>query len=313
MNFDINKLKGGRYMNYKKLSIVVIPTLLLSLFAMIPINRSYNKKEPWMSKVNDNVRLIDLSIPGTHDSGATHSIFDVAGKCQDTTIRQQLNMGTRFFDLRLVLNNDEFKIIHGPVDQNLKFKKVLKELTSYVKENPSEFLLISIKEESGSVNSSRSFEEVLLEDLNEYEEVISYSNELPKTVKDARGKIHIISRHNLSFGYPSYYGWSDDSTFVLDDLYVQDNYCIDDVEEKKQDIISTINVSNNLNNNYLVINFTSCYLDNAFPPSYAGTAARDINPWFISYIKEHKHDKLGIIVIDFMSEELSEAIYRRNY
>ena len=86
-------------MNYKKLSIVIMPTLLLSLFAMIPINRSYNKKEPWMSKVNDNVRLVDLSIPGTHDSGATHSIADVAGKCQDSSIEEQLKMGVRFFDL----------------------------------------------------------------------------------------------------------------------------------------------------------------------------------------------------------------------
>ena len=31
------------------------------------------------------------------------------------------------------LYNDEFRIIHGPVDQNLKFVDVLKDLTDYVK------------------------------------------------------------------------------------------------------------------------------------------------------------------------------------
>ena len=301
-------------MNYKKLSIIVIPTLLLSLFAMMPINKSYkNDKALWMSKVSDDTRLIDLSIPGTHDSGATHSIFDVSGKCQDITIKQQLNVGTRFFDLRLFLKNDEFRIIHGPVDQNLKFKNVIKDLANFVKENPSEFLLISIKEESSSVDSLKSFEEVLLEDLNEHSDVVSFSNELPKTVKEARGKIHILSRYDLSFGYPSYFGWRDDTSFDLDDLYVQDNYCIDTIEEKKNDIISTINVSNDVNNNYLVLNFTSCYLDVPFPPTYAGTAAREINPWFIDYINEKSNYKLGIVVSDFMSQELAESIYRRNY
>ena len=67
-------------MKTKPLSIILIQTLVISLLSMIPINRSYSKDvETWMSKVNDDTRLIDMSIPGTHDSGATHSIFDVAG------------------------------------------------------------------------------------------------------------------------------------------------------------------------------------------------------------------------------------------
>lgn len=302
-------------MKNQKSLFVIIPTLILSLLAMIPINRNYSKDSnvEWMSKVNDDIRLIDMSIPGTHDSGATHSIFDVAGKCQDLNIKEQLNVGTRFFDLRLQLIGEEFRIIHGPVDQNLKFKKVLKELTSFIKEHNSETIIISIKQESSSKNNSRSFEEVLIEVLDEYKDVISFSNELPSTLKDARGKIHIISRYAFSYGYPAYDGWSDDTTFTLNDLYVQDNYCLDDIQEKKEDIISTINVSNSEDNTKLVLNFTSCYLDNAFPPSYAGTAGRYINPWFIDYINEHEDYKLGIVVSDFMSKELADSIIRRNY
>lgn len=301
-------------MKLKQLSIILISTLVISLLSMIPINRSYSKDvELWMSNVNDDTRIIDMSIPGTHDSGATHSIFDVAGKCQDLSIKQQLNVGTRFFDLRLQLVGEEFRIIHGPADQNLKFKSVLKDLTSFVKEYNTEFLIISIKQEDSSKDNTRSFEDVLLDKLKEYEDVISFSKELPKTVKDARGKIHIISRHNLDFGYPAYYGFSDDTTFTLNDLYVQDNYNIPNVKEKIEDIKSTIEVSNSETNDKLVINFTSCYLDPAFPPSYAGTAALSINPWFIDYINKNSDYKLGIVVSDFMTKELAESIYRRNY
>ena len=300
-------------MNKRKI-VVLIASLFATLLAVAPINRSYSVNvDAWMSSVKDDMKLIDMSIPGSHDSGATHSIFDVAGKCQELNIKQQLNIGTRFFDLRLQLVNDDFRIIHGPVDQNLKFDSVLKDLTSFINKYNSEFILISIKEEDSSIDSVRSFEEVLKEKLDEFNDVISFDDSLPSTVKEARGKIHILSRYNLSFGYPSYYGWSDDTTFTLNDLYVQDNYCIDSVDEKIEDIKLTIDKSNDPQNDKLVINFTSCYLDNAFPPSYAGTAAKAINPWFKDYIKEHSDYKLGIIVADFISRDMAKEIYRRNY
>ena len=301
-------------MKTKKIIITCSLAIIFSLFAMMPINKSYKSNvDVWMSKVSDETRLIEMSIPGSHDSGATHSIFDVAGKCQELNIKQQLNVGVRFFDLRLQLVGDEFRIIHGPVDQKLKFKSVLKDLTSFIKKYDSEFLIVSIKQEDSSINNTRSFEEVLKENLDEFSDYISFDKELPSLVKEARGKIHILSRHYLDFGYPSYSGWMDDTTFTLGELYVQDNYCIDSIEEKKEDIKSTINRSNDVSNDKLVINFTSCYLDNAFPPSYAGTAAKYINPWFNDYIKEHDDFKLGVVVSDFINKEIAELIYRRNY
>ena len=301
-------------MKLKKVIILLVSILTISLIAMIPINRSYNKKvEPWMSYVNDDVRLVDMSIPGTHDSGATHSIFDVSGKCQELNIKQQLNVGVRFFDLRLQLKNDDFKIIHGPVDQRLSFDSVLKDLTSFLSKYDSEFIIISIKQESENINSSKSFEDVLKQKLDQYESLINFNNTLPETVKEARGKIHILSRYNLSFGYPCFYNWTDDDTFILDSLYVQDNYCINDVDEKIDDIKDTIMVSNSDSNDKLVLNFTSCYIDNAFPPTYATTAANYINSWFVDYLNENTNLKLGIVISDFITYELAYAIYRRNY
>ena len=296
-----------------KKPFIILPIYLSSILAMTPINFFSKEVDPWMSKVNDNTRLIDLSIPGTHDSGATHSIFDVAGKCQDLNISEQLRIGVRFFDLRIQLVNNDLNIVHGPVDQNLKFNTVLTKMKDFIKKHPSEFIIISLKKEADDVNSTLDFSETLVERINNQTDIISLAASLPTNVGEARGKIHIISRANINVGLPAYYGWRDDTTFTLDNMYIQDNYCIDDVNEKINDIKATVDVSNHQTNDKLVLNFLSCYLDNSFPPSYAGTPANTINPWFNSYIKENDNYKLGIVLCDFISEELAMNIYRRNY
>ena len=149
--------------------LFLIGVLIISLFSMIPLN-SYSKKDvmPWMSYIHDDTKISDISIPGTHDSGATHSIFDVSGKCQDLSIKQQLRVGVRFFDLRLQLVNDEFKIVHSFVKQNLSFKKVMKDLSNFINENNSEFIIISLKKEASDKNSTLDFKDKLTSDLNEY-------------------------------------------------------------------------------------------------------------------------------------------------
>ena len=269
--------------------IMLASTVLISIFAFVPIERKYDESSiNWMSKLSDDTNVLDLSLPGTHDSGALHSIADVAGKCQDIPISSQLEIGVRFFDLRLQLVNDEFKIVHSFVDQKLKFEKVVNDLYSFIKNNPTEFLIISIKQENSSLNSS-----------------------LPEKLGMARSKIFILSRFSEYYGIPAYYGWADDTSFEVNNLYVQDNYNISDLEEKKNDILNTIKYANE-NSDKLVLNFTSCYLDPAFPPTYAGTAALEINPWFLNVISDN-NDKLGIVVADFITEELAKAIYMRNF
>lgn len=291
---------------------VVLLALIISIFAMVPIDKSHDAySKNWLKNVDDNAKITEVSLPGTHDSGATHSIADVAGKCQDLSIKTQLEIGVRFFDLRLQLVNDEFKIVHSFVDQNLKFSAVLKDLYSFIKENSSEYLIISIKEEASPVNSTLWFDEALIRDFEEYKDVFMINeNKLPEIVKEARGKIYLLSRFSGHIGIPAHYGWADDCSFEFDNIFVQDNYNIQNIEDKKSDILNAINYANT-NKSKLVLNFTSCYLDPGFPPLYAGTAALAINPWFLETIKETK-DNLGIIVADFITESLAKAIYMRN-
>ena len=300
-------MKNKRLCIYGFLTIITI--LIISIFSMLEINRKYDDN-CWMAQVDDNKKITELSIPGTHDSGALHSIFDVSGKCQDLSIKSQLQIGVRFFDIRLQLVNDKFNIVHSFVDQKLYFEDVLYDMAKFIKENNSEFLIVSIKKEANDKNSTCLFEDVLLENFNKYNDIISYDDKLPEIVKQARGKIYVISRYDSTIGVKAHDGWKDSTSFELGNMYIQDNYCISDIEEKKNDIINTINYANT-NAEKLVLNFTSCYLDYGFPPTYAATAAGLINPWFNEYINNHSL-RLGIIISDFITEDMAKAIYKRN-
>ncbi|MBE5765064.1 MAG: phosphatidylinositol-specific phospholipase C domain-containing protein [Clostridiales bacterium] len=292
--------------------LIVLFLVLASLFAFLPIN-GINAKKPdlWMARLNDSAKITQLSIPGTHDSGATHSIFDVAGKCQDLSIKEQLAIGVRFLDLRLQMNNDRFDIVHSFVKQNLTFKSVLKDITSFIKQNPSEFIIISIKKEEESVNSSLGFEELLLQELLPYSDIVCLDGALPNTLGEARGKIYILSRYRATVGIPAYSGWKDDGSCVIGNIYVQDNYSVPNAEDKKNSITEAFEFSSN-NTDFLTLNFTSCYLDSGFPPTYAGGIAKDINPWLLESLKQGS-GSVGVIVADFMTQDLVKAIYGRNF
>lgn len=294
--------------NIIKMLILVI-VLFISIFALIPFNGIY-KTNIWMKDVDDNKLIAEMSIPGTHDSGATHSIFDVSGKCQDLTIKEQLKIGVRFFDIRLQIVNNELNVVHSFVDQKLKFEKVMKDINSFTEENPTEFIIISLKEDADSKNSTIDFDGKLIDELKKYSN-ISFENKLPNTLKEARGKIYILNRFSSDdIGIPAYFGWMDSTSFNLDSLYVQDNYCINDINVKKQDILNAIKYTND--NNILSLNFTSCYFDYGFPPTYAVFPAIDINTWFIDYLESDKDSHLGIMVMDFITKDICDEIIKRN-
>ena len=291
---------------------IIASVVTMGAFALNPINYVVKTDASnWMSKLNKNTKITELSIPGSHDSGATHSILDIAGKCQDLSIVDQLNIGVRYFDIRLQLVSNEFEVVHSFVQQNLKFESVMNDISNFVRDNPYEFVFLSIKEEVKAISSNKKFEDVLKTDLSKYEPYISYEDTLPETVWDARGKIHLLSRYKEStIGVPSYNGWKDDDTFIMGDFYIQDNYDIGDVEDKKEDILETIDYSIN-HNDKLVLNFTSAVLDGDFPPSYSGGAAKVINPWLVSELKD-KEGSLGVMVMDFVTSTLCDAVIGRN-
>jgi hypothetical protein len=116
-----------------------------------------------MTQLDDNVLIRDLSIPGTHDSAAMkgYTHFEMS-ETQDWRVDAQLTNGIRFLDLRVKRKDTsgELAMWHGldfifdpfkPGTQDqLYFRKVIEECVAFLERNPSETIIISVKDEENS-------------------------------------------------------------------------------------------------------------------------------------------------------------------
>ena len=295
----------------KHLSLILL-SIILTLVAVLPMQKGRADRSDWMADLDDDASLNSLTIPGTHDSGALHSLAEISGKCQSLSVEEQLKIGVRFLDIRLQLVDNELKVVHSFVDQLTDFEDVLDDLVAFIRNHEGEFLIVSIKEDASPKRSDRMFVDLLEEMLLSYPE-INTKRALPESVGEARGAIHIVARYkNSTIGLPCYDGWKDDDTFVLGDIYIQDNYRVPNAEEKIADIRSTYSVAME-KNHALVLNFTSCYLETCFPPIYAGLPAHKINRDTQKALLNEYDGPLGVLVCDFMTTELADVIIGRNF
>ena len=291
---------------------VLIPTLVVPLIFIIALmgftgiikSRSGSKKyADWMKSLDDNTSLREVNMPGSHDTMALYSIADLAGQCQSLSLKEQLNLGVRFLDIRLKEDHNKLKAVHGFIDQKATFASITKTIESFLKDHSNEFIIMSIKEEADASNSNVSFEESLKGYLEN--DIYLKDTTLPNKVGDVRGKVLLLSRYaDSTIGIPSYNGWADSASFTLpNDIYVQDTYQITSAEQKQEEIVKCFNETGHA----LKINFLSAYRTNSFPPSYAVSAAKDINPWINKEIS--KYDDRGIVLYDFVTEENMNSFF----
>ena len=176
--------------------------------------------------------------------------------------------------------------------------------------NPSEFLVVSLKEDADPVNPAGTFAECTEAVLADYAEQIAPG--LPGTVGEARGKLCILARYRgASLGIPAAEGWQDSASFAMNGIYVQDHYAVSGTDEKKEDIRNALAVSETGGYD-LVLNFASCYLTSGFPPMYAAAPAKIINPWLAGELAERR-GCTGVLICDFMTSELACAVIDTNF
>ena len=70
-----------------KYGALVLLSVVLTLVAVLPMQSGEADRSDWMAKLDDNASLNSLTIPGTHDSGALHSLAEISGKCQSLPIK----------------------------------------------------------------------------------------------------------------------------------------------------------------------------------------------------------------------------------
>lgn len=108
----------------------------------------------WMAQFPDRT-LMSLNIPGTHDTGTYGGNGEMGTRCQTMDIKQQLESGVRFLDLRLVLDlhgerPDDLGLFHGDYFQNVWLKQdIIPAVNAFLTQNPSECVVFCVNRESG--------------------------------------------------------------------------------------------------------------------------------------------------------------------
>lgn len=318
-----NAIKSIRLLSRMKRLIIcivavgaVIGILLVVNFSSIktlPLNQSIGMNK-WMSQVNNAVPLSSLSIPGSHNSAALYEPFPGTAKCQDYTVGDQLSMGVRFLDIRLRHCNNQLKVYHGPIDQRQDFTGILNQTTRFLSINPSECIIMSIKEEYTSSGNNESFEQAFLRYVNNpaYKSYWWRNRYIP-TLGEVRGKIVLFRRFN---GAPEVSGgidmshWPDNASFTNNDsknavIEVQDQYQVNHLENKEKLVIQMIDTAANNSSNRWYINFASGVRPTLGIPNIP-SVSNNINPKLMD-IWSTKRKTTGVIIYDHITPKLCKA------
>lgn len=294
-----------------------VASIVFSLLSFLDFSKSSPQAglSSWMRNCGDNVDIASLSIPGSHDSGATHSLADVSGKCQDLSIKDQLEAGARFLDVRLKNYRGTLTVYHGAINQNLSYSSLLNTVCRFLDDHSSETILLSIKEEQAPEGNNESFDALLQKEKKKNEKYWKNDSSLGQ-LGDHRGGIILLSRYSgSSFGIPMFEGWANSmegassNTFDLGPCRVQDFYKVGKIEDKKAEIEASFAYSSSAHTS-LPLNFLSGYLTFSFPPSYSVSVASSIIPW--AKEKFASYSSLGVVITDFFSSDLGEKIVARN-
>ncbi len=104
----------------------------------------------WMNYIRDDVLLNDVVIPGSHDAGTYNTNW--LGRTQGYSVKEQLDMGTRYFDLRVNKTSDGYYMFHSILNGE-RFEDVLFALKSFIKNNPEETLILDFQHFKGEAEA----------------------------------------------------------------------------------------------------------------------------------------------------------------
>ncbi|UOQ70174.1 phosphatidylinositol-specific phospholipase C [Hymenobacter cellulosilyticus] len=271
----------------------------------------------WMGSVDASLSLAQLSIPGTHDSGARFESIAGTAKCQTLTIGEQLNAGVRFLDVRCRHIDNSFTIHHGAVYQNLNFADVRAACLEFLRTNPTECIIMSIKEEHTPSNNSRTFEQTLNAFLQENPDTWYVGESVP-TLGQVRGKIVLLRRYAATTpkGIDAT-NWADNTSFDITtpaaQLKVQDQYKVSDNNAKWTAMSTLLTETKASTTNRLYLNYASGYKPGLFGIPSITTVSNNINPRLTTFFTAQGKGRFGIIPMDFAESSRNSLIVKTNF
>ncbi len=184
---------------------------------------SYVDGPCWMSHVDGNKYLDELSIPGTHDSSTCSVDNDTEpqtslAKCQQDYIPTQLLEGIRYFDIRLGKNdkNGDPGIDHGICyllkkdGGYMQLSNVIGYFKTFLNEHPSEALIMLVSrgnDEATDESVTTAFANVMGNNSD-----LFYTSSHVPTLNEVRGKIVLLRRFKLAGDSVDGHTWGLDLT-----------------------------------------------------------------------------------------------------
>ncbi|WP_441247452.1 phosphatidylinositol-specific phospholipase C domain-containing protein [Kitasatospora sp. McL0602] len=291
----------------------------------------------WMKNISGTTSLAALSLPGTHETLATHGI-EISKTQEDFgdsagTLAAQLERGIRAVDIRVrVTQNQYFAIHHGPQYQNANFDDVLTKAQAFLRQHPSETIVMRLRAEcprpTGGVTdctndpstvNSKNIESIFDGYASRYSNLF-YDASVAKGTRAAvpvlssvRGKIVLGSFDNVDDQY-GISGFNDRT---------EDDWSDPGVNKKWDEVQANIGQAVADRGGHMFVTYTSASGIGASPFAYAGGSGWDptrkepsvlgINPRLMRYLNGGGgNGHLGIIMMDYPGWALVEDIIARN-
>lgn len=253
------------------------------------------KLDSWMGKFHDETPLSALSIPGTHNSPTCHKALPSV-RCQAVSVKDQLENGVRFLDIRVQpesptdTSRDGLILVHSafPVSLtgNKYFRDLLNTVFSFLDSNPTETVIISLKREGVGKATDQQLSKILHTHYATDPTRWFTENRIP-TLGEARNKVAIIRRFALDDslkGENGGTGWGMDAESWPDNC--EDGMCTSG-EIRVQDFYEVAE-SENIDKKII---FSKSHLERAAQmvcalPGSAGAAAQEAakQPFFINFL-----------------------------
>lgn len=290
--------------------------------------------ENWMKDIDGNMKINQINIPGTHDSGTEYVELPLFSRCQALSVEEQLERGYRYLDIRLGEDRDDLVLKHGFTEcrkgafawsGRLNLTDVLQVCYDFLSKNPSETIIFCVKYEDGNL-STEEFQKRLNKRLNTDKDMWIRSGGIP-TLDEARGKMVLLRRFEDKANLGDEAGlpviWenqpgSDDTSKTYEvvnnkeslPVVVQDRYEYD-VEDKWQAIVKTFDYMEleDSPKDAIYLNFISTKgpYKAGIPNMYAKTLNDRLFDWGFN-----KGSKRGWVIVDYANQDVAQRVYKSN-
>ncbi len=238
----------------------------------------------WMKKLENNMLLSAISIPGTHQS--SRYLRTRTPMFQAWGLHNQLDAGVRFFDLHV--SSDSIKYESGSVQESETLIYFLKTMQTFLVKQKKETLLLRVTPDESSVP-------LVTELLSGGKWPVWRDKEIP-TLGQARGKIVLIKSSTLELGIPVH----------ITELNA-------DMNTKETQMRENIKLASQKCEQEMMLSYTGATGESEEPLKIAETLNKQVDDYLLDLKGDtNRPHCVGIIAMDFPGPKLIQTIINFN-